>query len=99
ATHHSIEAVWVGDVQVRQASPDQLRFEVTGSIDVRLQWGSNSDVRRGDGAEADENFKFTLTFTAPALAPTEFADTAHTLDLGRWGRDIREPEEEDWSDA
>lgn len=98
ATHHSIEAVWVGDVQVRQAAPDQLRFEVTGSIDVGLQWGSNSDIRRGDGAEADENFKFTLTFTAPTLAPTEFEDTTYALDLGRWERDVFEREEEDWRD-
>lgn len=95
ATHHSIEAVWVGDVQVRQGAPDQLRFEVTGSIDVGLQWGSNSDVRRGDGAEVDENFKFTLSFTAPSLSPTDFEDTTYTLDLGKWERDVSECEEED----
>ncbi len=96
ATHHSIESVWVDDVKVRQAAPDRLRFEVAGSIDVGLQWGSNSDVRRGDGAELDENFKFTLAFTASTLTPTEFEDTTYTLDLGKWERDVIEREDEAW---
>ncbi|MNV29081.1 hypothetical protein D3C71_1202920 [compost metagenome] len=97
ATHHSIEGVWVGDVKVHQAAPDRLRFEVTGSVDVGLQWGSNSDVARGDGVEADENFKFELTFNASTLTPTDFEDSQYTLDLGKWERDHFEREEEDWS--
>lgn len=96
ATHHSIESVWVDDVKVRQAAPDRLRFEVAGSLDVGLQWGSNSDVRRGDGAELDETFKFTLAFTASTLTPTEFEDTTYTLDLGQWERDVIEREDEAW---
>lgn len=99
ATHHSIEGVWVGDVKVRQAAPDRLRFEVSGSVDVGLQWGSNSDVARGDGAEMDENFKFELSFSASTLTPTDFEDTQYSLDLGKWESDHIHPDEEDWSAA
>ncbi|MNH43809.1 hypothetical protein D3C87_1521910 [compost metagenome] len=70
---------------------------MTGSVDVGLQWGSNSDVARGDGVEADENFKFELTFNASTLTPTDFEDSQYTLDLGKWERDHFEREEEDWS--
>ncbi len=94
ASHYSIEGVWVDQVGVRQLAPDRLCFEVMGSLSVGLQWGSNSDVRRGDGHEKDENFKFQLSFTASTLTPTEFEDPSHRLDLGLWERDYSEPEEE-----
>lgn len=98
ASHYSVEGVWVDHTAVHQLSPDRLRFDVEGSISVGLQWGSNSDVRRGDGHEKDENFKFELSFTASTLTPTEFEDPTHRLDLGLWERDYAEPIAEEWED-
>lgn len=62
-----------------------------------LQWGSNSDVRRGDGAELDEHFKFELSFTAAPLTPTEFEDATYRLNLGLWERADVEQEIESWT--
>jgi hypothetical protein len=97
ATHHSIEGVYVNDVSVIQQAPDRLRFEVQGTLSVGLQWGSNSDVRRGDGAELDEHFKFELSFTAAPLTPTEFEDATYRLNLGLWERDDVEQGVEQWT--
>ncbi|PZT99695.1 MAG: hypothetical protein DI624_04505 [Brevundimonas sp.] len=96
ASHYSIESVWVDHVAVHQQAPDRLRFVVEGSVSVGLQWGSNSDVRRGDGHQQDENFKFELQFTANTLTPTDFEDVIHRLDLGLWEQDYLEPEPERW---
>ena len=30
-----------------------VRYHATGSVDIILQWGSNSDLRNGNGAESE----------------------------------------------
>lgn len=50
ATHHSIEEVGVEVVEIVRIGPESIYLRASGWITAELQWGSNSDVRRGDGA-------------------------------------------------
>lgn len=58
ATHHSIDEVYVDHVEVAEIRAATILYRATGSVSVTLQWGSNSDLRRGDGAELEQSFPF-----------------------------------------
>jgi Predicted pPIWI-associating nuclease len=78
ASHHSIEEVYVDRPFIKIIGPDTIVFSVEGSIEVVLQWGSNSDVRRGDGAEIDQTFPFHCEIEVPLEDPWDLslAETA-----------------------
>src|SRR6202051_3163930 len=56
ATHFSVDELYVDTVTVSTIGADKITYKVAGSVEVTLQWGSNSDVRRGDGAESSQSF-------------------------------------------
>jgi hypothetical protein len=58
ATHHSIEEVYVEQTRVASVTHDTIYFKATGTLAVELQWGSNSDLHRGDGAHSRREFPF-----------------------------------------
>ncbi|HTU93941.1 MAG TPA: hypothetical protein VMF69_27930 [Gemmataceae bacterium] len=84
ATHHSVEYVWVDEVQVERITHDTVHFVVRGSVEAEMQWGSNSDVRRGDGAEMDLSFPFRATMWSFAEDITDFHDTEVVVDTRSW---------------
>jgi hypothetical protein len=59
---------------------------------VTLQWRSNSDLRRGDGAELDESFPFYVDMEVPLDDPWDLtvAETTYGVDTREW---YREPDE------
>jgi Predicted pPIWI-associating nuclease len=71
ASHFSVEEVSVGSVKVTGIDHVHVHIEVTGSIDCVLQFGSNSDVRRGDGAEIPQSFPFMCRLFCPVEATDE----------------------------
>lgn len=93
ATHHSIEEVYVDDVKTVRIDARHVWYRAAGSIYAELQWGSNSDLRRGDGATLNHSFPFVCDIPAPVEDPKEF-DTS-MIDLrvsdGGW----REAQEQD----
>lgn len=58
ATHHYIDSIFTEEVTVLYISHDQVRFKVTGSISVVLQWGSDSDLKKDFGATSNQSFPF-----------------------------------------
>jgi hypothetical protein len=72
ATHHSIEEVYVDDVKTVKIDAYFVWYRATGSISAELQWGSNSDLRRGDGATLDHSFPFVCDIPAPVEDPRNF---------------------------
>jgi hypothetical protein len=86
ATHHTIEDVSVGSARVVDITFDTVRYRVKGSLDVELQWGSNSDVRKGDGATLDQTFPFACEILASVGAPFEFDsdETQVIVDTSEW---------------
>ena len=73
---------------------EKITYRVTGSVEVTLQWGSNSDVRRGDGAESSQSFSFHCEFQVPLDDPWDLdaAELSYGVDVSKW-HDAMTPEE------
>jgi hypothetical protein len=84
ATHHSIDEIYVDDVKVARIDASTIHFDVSGSVSVQLQWGSNSDVARDEGALMDKSFPFRVTMWSPVKNVTAFEDTDYIVDTGSW---------------
>ena len=86
ASRYSLEEIYVDNVVVNDIDPHTVEFRATGSISVILQWGSNSDLRRGDGAELPESFSFWCNITLPIDNPWDlrYAETEYGVDNRDW---------------
>lgn len=86
ASHHSLDDVSVERVTVREIGLDTITYLVTGWVEVTLQWGSNSDVRRGDGVEVGQSFPFKCEFQLPLddLWDLDLAEPTYGVDTGVW---------------
>jgi hypothetical protein len=96
ASHHSVEEVYVDDTSVQSIGAHFITYRTTGTIAVTLQWGSNSDLRRGDGAEADLSFPFRCDIQVLLDDPLNiaFGDTDYGVDVSSW-RDGMAPDDDD----
>lgn len=96
ATHHCIDEVYVDHIRVKSIDADTVSFSASGTIGVILQWGSNSDRRKGDGMEIEQSFPFTCEFKAPVdqLHQFEESDEPPLVDTREW-TDAMRPDEED----
>lgn len=63
ATHHEVEYFVVDRLDKTGEDDSNFYMEADGYVHVRLQYGSDGDLRRGDGHEMHESFPFTSTFT------------------------------------
>jgi hypothetical protein len=86
ATHFSVDELYVESVAVSAIGADMITYRVTGSVEVTLQWGSNSDLRRGDGAESSQSFPFHCEFQLPLDDPWDLghAELTYGVDVSRW---------------
>jgi len=86
ASHHSVEDVYVHETKVVSIGAEWVRYRAIGSVDVVLQWGSNSDLRNGDGAESEQTFPFVCTFDVPVERPhdIEDAEVEWGVDTSSW---------------
>lgn len=96
ASHFSLEEVYVDRTVVQAIGADTIIYRATGSVSVVLQWGSNSDLRRGDGAELGQSFPFFCDIELPLDEPWELglAEVNCGVDTSSW-RDAMRPEEWD----
>lgn len=65
----SYRAIYVNGVKVAAIGAEIIVYLVTGSVEATLQWGSDSDLRRGDGADAGQSFPFECEFRLPLDDP------------------------------
>lgn len=86
AAHHSIEEVYTHRIEITEITHDEIVFCATGSIATELQWGSNSDVRRGDGATLSKSFPFACNLWCPVDDPTqiEVREDSLLVDTSSW---------------
>ena len=94
ASHFSVDELYVDSVTVSAIGADEITYLVTGSVDVTLQWGSNSDLRRGDGAESAQSFPFHCEFQVPLDDPWDLKQAKRTygVDVSKW-HEAMEPDE------
>lgn len=88
---HSIEEVYTDKVHITGDS-QFVRFEARGTVSCELQWGSNSDIRRGGGATLETSFPFVCALFSPVDDPSDVEAETDTfgVDTGSW-RDRRDP--------
>lgn len=86
AGHHTIEFIWIDETAATSIDATKIHYNVAGSIDAELAYGSGSDFRKGDGATIDHNFPFTCGLTAPVGAPHKFdkEDVVLKVEDGGW---------------
>ena len=86
ATHHTIEEIDVEEVTVTKVDSGHVHINASGTIGVGLQWGSNSDLRRGDGATGNDSFPFTCELRSSVESPEKLqvVDDALLVDTSSW---------------
>jgi hypothetical protein len=58
ATHHHLQNVHIEPLDILDIDHEFIYFEASGSIWYEMQWGSNSDLKQGDGMLFDEFFPY-----------------------------------------
>ncbi|WP_027125265.1 hypothetical protein [Gelidibacter mesophilus] len=58
STHHYLEEITPDFIKVLKIESKIIKIEVDGTVDVRLQWGSNRDLDKDIGAETHTSFPF-----------------------------------------
>lgn len=61
ATHHNTEEISVDYTRIYKILSDRILIDVEGFVSVRLQWGSNSDLKNDIGAEMYDSFPYSGT--------------------------------------
>lgn len=86
SSHYSLDEVNVENTVVHDIGPEKITYRSIGTVAVTLQWGSNSDLRRGDGAELDESFPFQCDIIVPLEYPWDLdsAETVAGVDTSEW---------------
>lgn len=62
ATHHEVLGYFVTSIEPLSKDESTITMQADGNVLVRLQYGSDGDMRRGDGYETEESFPFTSEF-------------------------------------
>jgi len=64
ATHHEVLGYVVTGLTQLTKDDETITMKADGFVNVRLQYGSDGDMRRGDGYETKIKLPFTSTFVA-----------------------------------
>ncbi|MCK9622302.1 MAG: hypothetical protein M0R47_17405 [Methylobacter sp.] len=86
ATHHFVDEVYTDKIAIFEINHESILFRVEGTIGCELQWGSNSDLRRGDGAVLPQSFPFTCELSSPVYEPESVGTVESSLwvDTSSW---------------
>jgi hypothetical protein len=64
STHSTVDGVHLESLTITSLDSNRILFEGEGSVDVRLQYGSNADVARDDGAVSHDSYPLDCKFEA-----------------------------------
>jgi Predicted pPIWI-associating nuclease len=87
AGQYTTEGVLFDETRVVEIGSEFITYRVTGTVDVQLHYGGNSDP-----VQIDENFPFTCTITAKVSKPFNFLSdmTKMEVDTSSWHGDGQE---------
>lgn len=71
ATHYWVEGVWVNDIDITHITSRYIDVDVTGSVDIHHQYGSDGDFRRGNGVRNESSYPLYLTIKLDIDDPLE----------------------------
>ncbi len=81
ATHHSLEYVHTENLDLLDIDHKFIYFEAVGTIEYRMQWGSNSDVANGDGLVFNKGFPFRCKINSNALNPNDVVVDIDSIEI------------------
>jgi hypothetical protein len=73
ATHYYVDGSTVDYITVEEITSTNVYLNVTGSVDIEHQFGSDSDFRRGDGARIESSYPLKFSITLETDYPLEFS--------------------------
>ncbi|MEP2781101.1 MAG: hypothetical protein ABJP33_01515 [Pseudoruegeria sp.] len=79
STHTTVGGHFIEKVAVIELGAEQIVYQITGEVEVELQYGSNSDVRKDIGVRIDDSYPYTATVISGAAAPMKIL--AEDIDL------------------
>ena len=71
STHTCVDGHQIDDVDVVEMNADQVVYEVLGNVEVELQYGSNSDVRKDIGFRMDDSYPYRAIVISRAAKPMD----------------------------
>lgn len=81
STHSTVEGVHLENLTITSLNSNRIRFQGDGSVDVRLQYGSDADVARDDGAVSYDSYPLDCKFEADTERPLEISITHDSLHI------------------
>ncbi|MBK5446050.1 hypothetical protein [Peribacillus sp. TH24] len=60
ATHYRVEGVYINNIKIESINSQSIDINIEGSVDVQHQYGSDGDLRRGDGVEFENSYTFNF---------------------------------------
>ncbi|MBU5353196.1 hypothetical protein KQI74_12930 [Paenibacillus barcinonensis] len=103
ATHYTVDGNTIDTISVTDIDAHYIYISVDGSVDVTHQFGSDGDLRRGDGVEFEESYPFIVNTKVSVLYPIDIEietdeidiDTDKYYDNGSEGEESNEPDYDD----
>ena len=94
ASHHYIEEIYTDKINITDITSQYIEFDSEGSVTCELQWGSDGDMRRGDGAVLTESFPFTCSLRSFVDNPSEVQidEGNFQVDTSSWWEEMRRDE-------
>lgn len=86
ASHHYVEEIYVDNYHVHHIDHQSIHIAANGTVQCELQYGSNSDLRRGDGAVLPQAFSFECELLCPVNDPRDVVASEGSLrvDVSPW---------------
>jgi hypothetical protein len=81
STHSTVEGVHLESLTITSLDSNRILFHGDGSVDVRLQYGSDVDVARDDGAVSYDSYPLDCKFEADTERPLEISITSGSLHI------------------
>lgn len=69
ATHHQVDGCNIDELKLAEMNAKTIRFELQGSVDCQLQYGSDGDYARGHGVRVDDNYPLSCNVVADIADP------------------------------
>lgn len=81
ATHHYIDESYIDSIVIYCIDHEHIQFRAIGTVSCELQYGSNSDFRRGDGVKLSESFPFNCELNSSVKHPSNVESIEGSLDV------------------
>lgn len=91
ATHYFIEDCSIDEIKILSIDNETMLGKLSGSTEVKLQYGSASDMREDNGAVINESFPFYGDFSAPVsdILKVELDDDTFEVHTDEFYDDIK----------